>query len=73
MTSRIPRFTAEASLYTSTIHKNMTTGYRNPEVSSQILPQVMQDPSRPRPVVIKTSCTVICFYFGGRYQCSLIC
>jgi hypothetical protein len=73
MSRRLPRFTAEASLYTSSI-KNVTTGYRDPMVSSQIVPQVMQDPNRPRPpIIIKDNCAVICFYSGGRYQCSLVC
>ena len=72
MSRRIPGFTAEASLLTSS-KKNMTFSYRNPIVSPQILPQVMQDPERPRPVIVKPNCTVVCFYFGGRYQCSVIC
>jgi len=73
MNSRVPGFTAELTLYKSSLNKNMTTGYHNPLVSSQIVPQVMQDPTRPRPVVIKSNCAVVCFYVGGRYQCSLIC
>ena len=74
MSKRIPRFTAEASLYTSSISKNMTTGYHNPVASSQIVPQVMQDPTRPRPpIIIKGSCAVICFLSGNRYQCSVVC
>lgn len=74
MSRRLPRFTAEASLHTSSISKNMTTGYRDRTVSSQIVPQVMQDPNRPRPrIIIKDNCAVICFYSGGGYQCSLVC
>jgi hypothetical protein len=72
MSRRIPGFTAEASLFTSS-KKNVTITYRNPIVTPQILPQVMQDPGRPRPVIIKSNCTVVCFYFAGLYQCSLIC
>jgi hypothetical protein len=72
MSRRIPGFTAEASLFKSS-NKNMNFSYRDPIVSPRILPQVMQDPERPRPVIIKQNCTVVCFYFGGRRQCSLIC
>ena len=74
MSRRIPEFTAEASLYTSSINKRMTTGQRNPVASSQIVPQAMQDPTRPRPpIIVKGSCAVICFLSGTRYQCSVVC
>jgi hypothetical protein len=74
MSRRVPGFTAAETLDTSSINKNMTTGYRNPEVSSQIVPQVMQDPTRPRPpIIVKGSCAVICFLSGGRYHCSVVC
>ena len=73
MSRRLPRFTAEASLYTSSI-KHVSTGYRDPVVSSQIVPQVMQDPNRPRPpIIVKDSCAVICFLTGGRYRCTVVC
>lgn len=75
MSRRIPEFTAEASLnslHTSSINKSMT--YDHSIVSSQIVPQVMQDPNRPRPkIIIKDNCAVICFYSGTRYQCSVVC
>lgn len=72
MSKRIPEFTAEASLDRSGINRNMT--YDHADVSSQIVPQVMQDPNRPRPkIIIKDNCSVICFYSGGRYQCSVVC
>jgi len=74
MSRRLPGFTAEASLYTSSTNKNVTTSYRDPVVSSRVVPQVMQDPNRPRPpIIIKDSCAVICFLTGGRYQCTLVC
>ena len=74
MSRRIPGFTAEVSLYTSSINKKMTTGYHYPVASSQIVPQVMQDPTRPRPpIIVKGSCAVICFLSGGRYHCSVVC
>jgi hypothetical protein len=43
--------------------------------SRHVSPQVMEDPSRPRPpVIVKgTNCAVICFYFAGRYRCSVVC
>jgi len=72
MSRRIPEFTAEASLQKSSTDKNMT--YDHSAVSSQIVPQVMQDPNRPRPkIIIKDNCAVICFYSGTRYQCSVVC
>ena len=72
MSRRIPEFTAEASLYKSSINKN--TGYDHSVVSPRIVPQVMQDPNRPRPkVIFKDNCAVICFYSGTRYQCSVVC
>jgi hypothetical protein len=71
MSRRIPAFTAEASLYKTSI--NMTTDYRQP-ATSEIVPQVMQDPNRPRPpIVIKNNCAVICFWTAGRYRCSVVC
>lgn len=70
----IPGFTAEASLYTSNIKMNMTSGHESPTVSTQVTPQVMQDPTRPRPpIIVKESCRVICFYTGGRYRCTVVC
>ena len=73
MSRRIPEFTAEASLPKS-INKNMTSSYDHSVVSAQIVPQVMQDPTRPRPkIIIKDNCSVICFYSGTRYQCSVVC
>ena len=73
MSRRIPEFTAEASLYKS-INKNVTSGYDHSVVSAQIVPQVMQDPTRPRPkIIIKDNCAVICFWSGTRYQCSVVC
>lgn len=72
MSRRIPEFTAEASLHKSGANRNMT--YDHSAVSSQIVPQVMPDPNRPRPkIIIKNNCAVICFYSGGRYQCSVVC
>lgn len=74
MSRRLPRFTAEASLYTSSINTKLATGYHDRVVSSQIVPQVMQDPDRPRPpIIIKDSCAVICFLTGGRYRCTVVC
>ena len=74
MSRRIPEFTAEASLLKSSSNKNMTSGYDHSVVSSQIVPQVMQDPTRPRPkIIIKDNCSVICFWSGTRYQCSVVC
>lgn len=73
MSRRIPEFTAEASLH-KIINKNMTSGYDHFVVSAQIVPQVMQDPTRPRPkIIIKDNCAVICFWSGTRYQCSVVC
>lgn len=72
MSRRIPEFTAEASLEKSNTTRNMT--YDHSAVSSQIVPQVMQDPNRPRPkIIIKDNCAVICFWSGTRYQCSVVC
>ena len=66
MSRRIPEFTAEAALAKSRTNSNMT--YDHSAVSSQIVPQVMQDPNRPRPkIVIKDNCAVICFWSGTRY------
>lgn len=74
MSRRIPGFTAEASLPKSSTNRNMTSGYDHSVVSSQIVPQVMQDPTRPRPkIIIKDNCSVICFWSGTRYQCSVVC
>jgi hypothetical protein len=80
MSRRIPKFTAEASLYRTSVVENMTTGYRHPTTSSrlspssQIVPQVLQDPNRPRPpIIVKDSCRVICFYTAGRYRCTVVC
>ena len=79
MSRRIPKFTAEASLYRS-INENMTTGYGHPTTSSRLSPssqivlQVLQDPNRPRPpIIIKESCRVICFFAAGRYRCTVVC
>ena len=80
MSRRIPSFTAEASLYRTGIGENMTTDYRHAATmlrlspSSQIVPQVLQDPDRPRPpIIIKDSCRVICFLTAGRYRCTVVC
>ncbi|MEN3330087.1 MAG: hypothetical protein V7638_4894 [Acidobacteriota bacterium] len=71
MSRRIPEFTAEASLQKSSSYKS---AYDHSVISSQIVPQVMQDPNRPRPkIIIKDNCAVICFYSGTRYQCSVVC
>ena len=70
----IPGFTAEASLYTSNIKMNMISGHDSPIVSMQVTPQVMQDPTAPRPpIIIKDYCRIICFYTGGRYKCTVVC
>lgn len=71
MSMRIPRFTAEASLYRSGSGKKMIRTHNNPHVGSRILPQVMQDPSRPRPII--KNCTYICVYVLGNWECTLIC
>lgn len=74
MSRRIPGFTAEAALHKSSVNKKMTSGYDHSVVKTQIVPQVMQDPNRPRPkIIIRDNCAVICFYTAGRYQCSLVC
>jgi hypothetical protein len=39
----------------------------------QVSPQVMQDPSRRPPVIVKSGCAVVCFYYAGRYHCKLLC
>jgi len=73
MSRRIPEFTAESSLNKSS-NKNMTSRYDHSVVSARIVPQVMQDPTRPRPkIIIKENCAVICFWSGTRYQCSTVC
>jgi hypothetical protein len=73
MSRRIPGFNAEASLFTSS-KKHITLGYRNPVVSPQILPQVLQNPFRPRaPIVVKSPCSKICFIVGGVRKCWFIC
>jgi hypothetical protein len=69
----IPGFTAEASLYTSSIRMNMTSSHDSPIVSPQITPQVMQDPSHKPPIIVKSNCYVVCFYSAGHYICRLIC
>ena len=79
MSRRIPNFTAEASLYRTSVDQSVTTGYRHATVSrlspwSQIVPQVLQDPDRPRPpIIVKDSCRVICFLTAGRYRCTVVC
>jgi hypothetical protein len=74
MSRRIPQFTAEASLYKSSVNKNMTTGYHDLSTSSQIVPQVLQDPNRPRkPIIVKDRCAVICFLSGTGYRCTTVC
>ena len=69
----IPGFTAEASLYPSSIKMKMTSSDDGPISSPQITPQVLQIPNKRPPIVVKSNCQKICFLDGNRYRCYTIC
>jgi hypothetical protein len=69
----VPGFTAEASLYTSSIKMKMTSSYDGRIFSAQITPQVLQVPTQRPPIVVKSNCHKICFLVGNRYRCYTVC